>query len=162
MAPESISNLSSQNAELGSSKSDQSPGAIDRPRFWDNDHFNSPAQAVIGISHFEAQAYCAWISSQSGLKVRLPSLPEWRRIASGPDTWPFPWGPASRRRACNSIENRLRRPSPAWHLPGQRYSAGYSRSIRQCVRMDEYAGRSECESSSECRGVFEWSRRSVS
>ncbi|HYE05127.1 MAG TPA: bifunctional serine/threonine-protein kinase/formylglycine-generating enzyme family protein [Planctomycetota bacterium] len=48
---------------------------------------------VNGISHGDALAFCAWLSGVSGLKVRLPTLAEWRFAAGGGDrgrVWP--WG----------------------------------------------------------------------
>ncbi len=48
---------------------------------------------VAGVNHADAVAYCAWLSSKTGLKVRLPTLAEWRFAAKGGDSHRrYPWG----------------------------------------------------------------------
>ena len=42
----------------------------------------------------DAEAYCAWLSSTTGLKVRLPKAREWQFAADGADDRrTYPWGP---------------------------------------------------------------------
>jgi formylglycine-generating enzyme required for sulfatase activity len=47
---------------------------------------------VVGITWFEAEAYCTWLSVQKKRRVRLPSEEEWEYAARGEDGRPFPWG----------------------------------------------------------------------
>jgi formylglycine-generating enzyme required for sulfatase activity len=47
---------------------------------------------VVGVTWFEAEAYCNWIADQKKLSVRLPTEEEWERAARGDDARPFPWG----------------------------------------------------------------------
>jgi serine/threonine protein kinase len=48
---------------------------------------------VWGIGRDDAEAYCAWLGRRSGLKVRLPTIAEWRSAAdAGDDRRVFPWG----------------------------------------------------------------------
>ncbi len=72
------------------------------PPFWDDPNFNDPRQPVVGVSWFEAVAYCEWLSSITGSRCRLPAEAEWERAArGGVDGKLFPWGddpPLSRSR----------------------------------------------------------------
>jgi len=63
------------------------------PRFWDDERFNAPRQPVVGVSWFDATAYCAWLSELLGRRCRLPSEAEREYAARGgqPD-WLYPWG----------------------------------------------------------------------
>lgn len=50
-------------------------------------------QAVSEVTPAEAEAYCAWVSQESGRVVRLPTEVEWEAAArGGVDGAPFPWG----------------------------------------------------------------------
>ncbi|MGE3413309.1 MAG: formylglycine-generating enzyme family protein [Dehalococcoidia bacterium] len=63
------------------------------PRFWDDPRFNVSAQPVVGISWFEAVAYCEWLSTLLGRHCRLPSEAEREYAARGGDNrWLYPWG----------------------------------------------------------------------
>jgi formylglycine-generating enzyme required for sulfatase activity len=53
---------------------------------------NAPEQPVVGISCFEAEAYCAWLSQRTGHTIRLPTSLEWEKAARGVDGRDYPWG----------------------------------------------------------------------
>lgn len=65
---------------------------ITLPRLWDDSRFNNPTQPVVGVSWYEAAAYCRWLSTQTGLHIRLPTSLEWERAARHTDQRPYPWG----------------------------------------------------------------------
>lgn len=84
----------------------------EHPAFWDDRTRNNPSQPVVGLTWFEARAYCAWLSSVSGRAFRLPSEAEWEAGARGPEARGYPWGPDWDGPRANTIEGRVQRPSP--------------------------------------------------
>ena len=48
----------------------------DPPPWWHDPQFSRPQQPVVGVNWFEAQAYCHWLSEETGLPVRLPTEAE--------------------------------------------------------------------------------------
>jgi len=68
------------------------PPAWTGPANWGLAGWDAPDQPVSGVSWYEAEAYCRWLSIQSGLVVALPSEGEWEKAARGTDGRRFPWG----------------------------------------------------------------------
>jgi len=63
------------------------------PRFWDEPAYSRPGQPVVGVSWFEAVAYCDWLSQETGLTLRLPTEAEREKAARGGfGGLDFPWG----------------------------------------------------------------------
>jgi formylglycine-generating enzyme required for sulfatase activity len=60
---------------------------------------------VVGITAFEAEAYCAWMSEQRKKIVRLPTEEEWEYAARSDDRRPFPWGEAFDASLTNTLES---------------------------------------------------------
>ncbi len=67
---------------------------------------------VVGISHVDATAYCAWLSKKSKRQYRLPSEAEWERAARGDDQRIYPWGDEFDPWRCNTVESGKRGPTP--------------------------------------------------
>ncbi|MEO8354457.1 MAG: SUMF1/EgtB/PvdO family nonheme iron enzyme [Chloroflexota bacterium] len=92
-----------------------------QPAYWENRERNNPSQPVVGITWFEARAYCAWLSEGTGKQYRLPSEAEWEAAARGLPEKPlfgkmtarrYPWGDDWDKEKANSIEGRVMKPSP--------------------------------------------------
>src|SRR5579872_3081294 len=49
----------------------------EEPRDWRHPLFAQPDFPVVGVSWFDAVAYCAWRSAVDGRSVRLPTEAEW-------------------------------------------------------------------------------------
>lgn len=47
------------------------------PAFWNKEPLGNPLQPVVGVSWFEANAFCAWLGRRLDTVVRLPSESEW-------------------------------------------------------------------------------------
>jgi formylglycine-generating enzyme required for sulfatase activity len=92
-------------------------GKLREPRFWRHEAFNNPAQPVVGVSWFEARAYCRWISAQTGEDFRLPSEAEWEAAARGREGRRYPWGDEFDPLRANTAETRLKRTAPVGVFP---------------------------------------------
>ncbi len=88
-----------------------------QPAFWDDSRFNHPAQPVVGITWFEAQAYCAWLSAQTGEPYDLPTEAEWEAAARGFPCRPYAYGETYTPERCNTFETHIRRTTPVGVFP---------------------------------------------
>lgn len=107
------------------------------PRFWHDAAYNAPNQPVVGVCWYEARAYCAWLSAQTGQPFRLPSEAEWEAAARGKtrpsdDGQPltegrrYAWGNDDKffSTCCNTLETKLRRTTPIGVFPDGDTPAG--------------------------------------
>ncbi len=58
-------------------------------RSWEQD---MPDQPAVRVTWREAQAFCEWLSKESGIKVALPTEAQWERAARAGTDSPFWWG----------------------------------------------------------------------
>ena len=66
----------------------------DRPHDYGAE-YSGANQPVVGVTWWEAVAFCRWLSEQLGLPIRLPHEWEWERAARRSKGWPYPWKPAA-------------------------------------------------------------------
>ncbi len=92
-------------------------GRRTEPRFWHDERFNHPAQPVVGVSWFEAWAYCNWLAAQTGRPFRLPSEAEWEAATRGAAGRRYAFGDEPEPLCSNTIEARVRRPTPIGVFP---------------------------------------------
>ncbi len=83
-----------------------------QPMFWDDRDFSNPIFPVVGVTWFEAQAYCNWLAKQplglempKGYSVRLPTEIEWERAARFTDGREYPWGGGFDPKFANTTES---------------------------------------------------------
>ncbi|MBN1218750.1 MAG: SUMF1/EgtB/PvdO family nonheme iron enzyme [Anaerolineae bacterium] len=88
-----------------------------QPRLWDDSKWNIPNHPVVGISWFEAEAFCNWLSAEYGQAYRLPAEAEWERLVRGQDGREFPWGDRWQDGVSNTIESRIGQTSAVGMFP---------------------------------------------
>ncbi len=64
----------------------------DRPFWWDDSKWNASSLPVVGITWFEMEAYCNWLSHITGKQYRLPTEAEWEHAARGATRFLWAWG----------------------------------------------------------------------
>ncbi len=102
-------------AQLGqqlSAKSREGPG------YWNDSDRNNPSQPVVGITWFEANAYCEWLSSVVGHTYRLPTEVEWEAAARGKRSRRYPWGDRWDSARANTVEGSALKPTPVGAYAG--------------------------------------------
>ena len=85
--------------------------------FWHDDRLNLAAQPIVGISWYEAQAYCYWLSEQSGLIFRMASEAEWEAAARGFARRLFAYGKGFDPTKANTFESHIPNTTPIGVFP---------------------------------------------
>ena len=101
-------------------------GARSQPAYWDDTRFDGPNQPVVGVTWYEALAYCRWLTDtmNDGYEYRLPTEAQWERAARGPHGWRYPWGDDWIESRANSEELNLERTTPVGIFPDGASSEG--------------------------------------
>jgi formylglycine-generating enzyme required for sulfatase activity/energy-coupling factor transporter ATP-binding protein EcfA2 len=86
----------------------------DEPYNWHDLKWNNPLVPVVGVSWFEAEAYCNWLSKELGKPIRLPTEEEWERAARHADGREYPWGNDFDRNRVNGREWWGKSESETW------------------------------------------------
>lgn len=93
----------------------------DKPFYWENPQWNTPNLPVVGVSWFEAEAYCNWLSQKTGKTYRLPTEAEWEKAARGAGNTIWSWGNQWNGELCNNADKdtkeTLNRTSPVGMYP---------------------------------------------
>lgn len=79
-----------------------------QPRYyWNDTLWNIYNYPVVGISWFEAEAYCKWLSARMKLNISLPKEIEWEKAARGNDGRAYPYGIDFNPKICNVRETGI-------------------------------------------------------
>lgn len=68
------------------------------PLYWYNETYRGGGITgnedfpVTGVTWYEANAYCSWLSEKTSKYYRLPTEAEWEKAARGTDQRKYPWG----------------------------------------------------------------------
>jgi formylglycine-generating enzyme required for sulfatase activity len=121
----------------------------DAPDSWDDPRFGKSRRGypVVGVSWYEALAYCAWLSEllerrrageelapalvalvdglpEDAARVRLPTEEEWIAAAGGEEDDRYPWGTEFRESRANTTEGGIRGTTPVGMYPSGQSPAG--------------------------------------
>ncbi len=72
------------------------------PRCWRDSFWKLPDHPVVGVSWYEAVAFCLWLGAITGECIMLPTESQWQRAARGDDDRLYPWGTIWDRQNCNN------------------------------------------------------------
>ncbi len=87
------------------------------PAYWRDAQFNAASQPVVGVCWYEARAYCAWLSEQTGLAFSLPTEVQWEAAVRGDLANAYPWGDDFESTRANTFETGIRRTTPIGAFP---------------------------------------------
>ena len=118
----------------------------DRPYYWDDPAYNAPNQPVVGVTWYEAMAYCAWLQAQlAASRAAVLPLRGWhgrhcwpmargrcacpqRRSGSGrlagQSTGAIPGAIRFSEERANTLDGRIMAPSPVGAFPAGMAACG--------------------------------------
>ncbi|MCE7946463.1 MAG: TIR domain-containing protein [Chloroflexi bacterium CFX4] len=87
------------------------------PAHWHDTRFNAPTQPVVGVTWYEARAYCAWLAHHSGLPVRLPTEAEREVAVRGAAMRRYAYGEKADPKCANTVEAHIGGTTPIGIFP---------------------------------------------
>jgi len=110
---------------------------MDRPAYWTDERFDNLSQPVVGVTWFEARAYCNWLTARwrevgegapqllpENARLRLPTEAEWERAARLSGGRRFPWGDRWHADRANTVEGQVLTTTPVGVYPDGASLAG--------------------------------------
>lgn len=87
---------------------------------------NCPTTPVIGVSWYEAKAFCNWLTASlaDGFAYDLPTDVQWQAVAGGREQRKYPWGRETSPDRCNYEDTGLKKPSPVGVFSGGKTPEG--------------------------------------
>ena len=82
------------------------------PAYWRTPYRDNPQQPVVGVSWYEARAYCNWLSAQIGQTVHLPSEAQWEAAARAKRGQEYDHRDSFQPTAGNTYESHIRTTTP--------------------------------------------------
>ena len=92
-------------------------GPVTQPEYWLQPRWHGQNRPIVGVSWYEAAAYCAWLAEESGREYRLPTEEEWERAARHTDGRQYAWGNDGQDGIINSSEAGISRTTAAGAFP---------------------------------------------
>lgn len=62
------------------------------PCYWGDSNWNREEHPVVGVSWYEAVAFCLWLCDTTNEQIMLPTEEQWQYAAQGDDGRWYPWG----------------------------------------------------------------------
>ena len=117
-----------------------------QPKFWDDPHFNQANQPVVGVTWYEAMAYCEWLDysvDERGvvpldLRITLPTEQQWQLAAQNDEDTLYPWGHQFLQANANTKEANIGHTTARYQLCSCSQCQGCRGYGWQCLRMDTY------------------------
>jgi len=92
-----------------------------QPRFWKEARWNGADHPVVGVSWYEAVAFCLWLTDKTGEQVMLLTEDQWQFAAQGDEGRVYPWGDAWDAPRCNHKQESVNfgKTTPVQQFAGQ-------------------------------------------
>jgi formylglycine-generating enzyme required for sulfatase activity/energy-coupling factor transporter ATP-binding protein EcfA2 len=102
---------------------------IGSPAYWEDPTWTIDNHPVVGVSWFEAIAYCRWLSQTTARRISLPTEVEWEKAAKGAEVRAWPWGAKFVPEQANTAEGGIGQTVCVGLFPGNESPFG----VRDCA-----------------------------